>query len=55
MTLEAIALYCIDMLDSQINAYSQIIESEADVDIEWSKYIKLKDRFFYFGEKYFAE
>ncbi|MCP4633989.1 MAG: HD domain-containing protein [candidate division Zixibacteria bacterium] len=55
MTLEAVALYCIDMLDSQVNAYSQIIETESGDGVEWSKYISLKDRFFYFGEKYNKE
>lgn len=52
MTLEAVILNLIDLLDSQVNAYLRIIDKEAGEGIAWSSYVKLRDRFFYFGEKY---
>ncbi|MBD3168063.1 MAG: HD domain-containing protein [candidate division Zixibacteria bacterium] len=52
MTLEAVILHQVDMLDSQVEAYSNIIDKQAPDGAEWSEYIRLKERFFYFGEKY---
>ncbi len=51
-TLEAVILHLVDQIDSQVNAYQKIIEKEAEEGAEWSAYIKLRDRFFYFGDKY---
>ncbi|PJA29941.1 MAG: hydrolase [candidate division Zixibacteria bacterium CG_4_9_14_3_um_filter_46_8] len=52
LTLEAVILHLIDQLDSQVNAYSRIIDEEAREGVEWSNFIKLKERYFYFGDKY---
>ena len=52
MTLEAVMLNLIDETDSQINAYLRIIGEEAAEGVEWSNFIRLRERFFYFGGKY---
>ena len=44
MTLEAVILHYIDQIDSQVDAYSQIIDRQAGNNLEWSDYIRLKDR-----------
>ena len=48
MTLEALILYLADELDSKIDAYLRIAESERTPERRWSQYVRLLDRFFYF-------
>lgn len=48
MTLEAIVLYMVDQLDSKVDAFLRIAESEQEGDKKWSSYVKLMDRFLYF-------
>ena len=50
MTLEGIILHYADELDSQANAFERIIEKEAREGKAWSDYVKLKGRYFFFGE-----
>lgn len=47
MTLEALTLHYLDELDSRINAFRQIRETAPD-DQDFSDYVRLMDRFFYF-------
>lgn len=49
MTLEGIVLHYADELDSQANAFERVAEKEALPGKIWSEYVKLKDRYFYFG------
>ena len=49
MTLEGIMLHYIDELDSQANAFERIMEREAKPGRTWSDFVKLKNRYFYFG------
>jgi len=50
MTLEAIVLYMVDQLDSKVDAFLRIAESEQEEGKKWSNYVKLMDRFFYFPD-----
>jgi len=47
MTLEALVLYYADELDSKIDAFLRIADSEKEGPQHWSQYVKLMDRFFY--------
>ena len=38
MTLEAIALYCLDNLDAKINSFHQLITEDPNVDSPWTVY-----------------
>jgi 3'-5' exoribonuclease len=38
MTLEAIALYCLDNLDAKINSFHQLISEDPNVDSPWTVY-----------------
>jgi 3'-5' exoribonuclease len=38
MTLEAIALYCLDNLDAKINSFHQLIAEDPNVDSAWTVY-----------------
>ena len=38
MTLEAIALYCLDNLDAKINSFHQLIEEDPNTDSAWTVY-----------------
>ncbi len=38
MTLEAVALYCLDHLDSKVNAFDQLIREDPNVDSPWTHY-----------------
>jgi 3'-5' exoribonuclease len=38
MTLEAIALYCLDNLDAKINSFQQLISEDPNVDSPWTVY-----------------
>ena len=47
VTLEAFALYYADELDSKIDAFLRIADSEKEEQQRWSQYVKLMERFFY--------
>ncbi len=49
MTREALILYYADELDSKLNAFERIFERENGAGKKWSQYVKLLDRFLYFG------
>ncbi len=38
MTLEALALHCLDLLDSKINAFELILKADPNVDSAWTVY-----------------
>jgi 3'-5' exoribonuclease len=38
MTLEAIALYCLDNLDAKINSFHQLIQEDPNTDSSWTVY-----------------
>ena len=50
MTLEAVVLSHLIMLDANANAICRIIEDDVLPGVRWSKYIPLLDRFIYAGE-----
>lgn len=49
-TLEAIILHNADEMDAKAGAFMRIIESEQEPGKKWSSYVKLINRFIYFGE-----
>ena len=49
MTREAIILNYADEIDSKLGAFERIYEKEKAPDKAWSNYVKLLDRFLYFG------
>ena len=38
MTLEAVALYCLDNLDAKINAFSNLMRDDPNVDSPWTNF-----------------
>lgn len=50
MTKEAIILYHVDEMDSEVNAYERIKKEQYTPGKHWSSYVNLADRFFYFGK-----
>ncbi len=51
MSREAFLLYSADELDSKMNAFERIYAKEKKHDNRWSTFVKLLDRFLYFGEQ----
>ena len=49
-TLEAIILHNADEMDAKAGAFRRIIESEQEPGKKWSSFVKLINRFIYFGE-----
>jgi 3'-5' exoribonuclease len=49
MTLEGLILYYADELDSKANAFLRIEKKEKRPGQEWSSYVQLMERYFYFG------
>lgn len=47
MTLEALILYQVDELDSKMDAFRRIAETEKTPERKWSNYVRLLDRFLY--------
>jgi len=50
MTLEAIALYCLDNLDAKINSFHQLISEDPNVDSPWTVYQANLDRKLFKGK-----
>ena len=38
MTLEAVALYCLDNLDAKVNAFGQLLRDDPNVDSTWTAF-----------------
>ncbi len=51
MMPEGTALYCADLLDSQLAALRRIKQKEHRQGIRWSNYVNLLDRHIYFGDE----
>ena len=51
MMIEAIVLYHADEMDSKADAFSRIMKGEMESGKKWSNYVKLMNRFIYFGEQ----
>jgi hypothetical protein len=47
MTLEGLILHYIDEMDSRVNAFMQI-KAQCPPNADFSDYVKLMERFFYF-------
>jgi 3'-5' exoribonuclease len=50
MTLEAVALYCLDNLDAKINSFQQLIRDDLNVDSSWTGYFPNIDRKLFKGK-----
>jgi len=50
MTPEAMILYYADEMDSKMNALNRIYERDKEPGQKWSRYIRLLNRFIYFGD-----
>ncbi len=50
MIPEGMALYLADLLDSKLAALRRIKDKEHRSGVKWSNYVKLLDRFIYFGD-----
>ncbi|MBN2411968.1 HD domain-containing protein [candidate division KSB1 bacterium] len=50
MSREAFILYYADEMDSKLDAFERIFNKEKSQNKNWSSYVKLMDRFFYFGD-----
>ncbi len=55
MTREALILYYADEIDSKLNAFGRIYKQEFEPGKKWSNYVRLLNRFFYFGDGKTAE
>lgn len=51
MTTEAIILYYADEMDAKMGAFERIIEREREPHKRWSSWVRLMERFIYFGEE----
>ena len=50
MTLEAVALYCLDNLDAKVNAFQQLLRDDPNVDSPWTAYYPNLDRKLFKGQ-----
>ena len=50
MTLEAVALYCLDNLDAKVNAFQQLLRDDPNVDSSWTAYYSNLDRKLFKGK-----
>lgn len=50
MTLEAMALYCLDNLDAKINAFDQLMREDPNVDSPWTNFQPNLNRKLYKGQ-----
>ena len=44
MTLEAVALYCLDNLDAKVNSFQQLLRDDPNVDSSWTAYYSNLER-----------
>jgi 3'-5' exoribonuclease len=50
MTLEAVALYCLDNLDAKVNSFQQLLRDDPNVDSPWTAYFSNLDRKLFKGK-----
>ena len=50
MTLEAVALYCLDNLDAKVNAFQQLLRDDPNVDSPWTAFYPNLDRKLFKGK-----
>jgi 3'-5' exoribonuclease len=50
MTLEAVALYCLDNLDAKVNAFQQLLRDDPNVDSPWTAFYSNLDRKLFKGK-----
>jgi 3'-5' exoribonuclease len=50
MTLEAVALYCLDNLDAKLNGFHQLIRDDPNVDSSWTAFYANLDRKLFKGK-----
>jgi 3'-5' exoribonuclease len=50
MTLEAVALYCLDNLDAKVNAFQQLLRDDPNVDSPWTGFHANLDRKLFKGK-----
>jgi len=51
MTLEAVALYCLDNLDAKLNSFQQLLRDDPNVDSSWTAYYANLDRKLFKGRR----
>jgi 3'-5' exoribonuclease len=51
MTLEAVALYCLDNLDAKVNSFQQLLRDDPNVDSPWTAFYPNLDRKLFKGKK----
>ncbi|MGD0899169.1 MAG: OB-fold nucleic acid binding domain-containing protein [Thermoguttaceae bacterium] len=51
MTLEAVALYCLDNLDAKVNSFQQLLRDDPNVDSSWTAFYANLDRKLFKGRK----
>jgi 3'-5' exoribonuclease len=50
MTLEAVALYCLDNLDAKVNSFHQLLRDDPNVDSSWTAFYANLDRKLFKGK-----
>jgi 3'-5' exoribonuclease len=51
MTLEAVALYCLDNLDAKVNSFQQLLRDDPNVDSPWTAFNANLDRKLFKGQR----
>jgi 3'-5' exoribonuclease len=51
MTLEAVALYCLDNLDAKVNSFQQLLRDDHNVDSSWTGFYANLDRKLFKGQR----
>jgi 3'-5' exoribonuclease len=51
MTLEAVALFCLDNLDAKVNSFQQLLRDDHNVDSSWTGYHANLDRKLFKGQR----
>jgi 3'-5' exoribonuclease len=51
MTLEAVALYCLDNLDAKVNSFQQLLRDDPNVDSPWTAFYANLDRKLFKGKR----
>ena len=50
MTLEAVALYCLDNLDAKVNSFQQLLRDDPNLDSSWTAFHPNLDRKLFKGK-----
>jgi hypothetical protein len=51
MTLEAVALYCLDNLDAKVNSFQALLRDDPNVDSPWTAFYPNIDRKLFKGAR----